>query len=262
MCFYGQVCVLRACGRLTHCCYASYEWLKCVLGLNVSWEETSRERHLCLRAWLPASITFGWTCGAWLVAIKNHITIVSTYTAENGSKAPIHEDLIWGNSHLPYQSHLVDIKRSDRASCQGCMGLALCCCLWFLVFTLAFHCFLTHSSDTPVRYYREIKLCLTWIGLLRFMKGLSRRQDAKWAFCYALVGTWAHTHKYVQRFFLSSFVALCCVRMLGPLTEGAELVCVCITKWPSHIPHCLFVCVCEWVCMLNGDQAASLSVCR
>lgn len=202
VCRCAGVCV-QSSRRLTHCCYASYEWLKCVLGLNVSWGVTSGERHLCLPASLRTSITIGWTCGAWLVAIKDYITVASIYTAEQGRTAAACSslqsvDLIGGSSHLPvvlYQSRLVVNERAD-ASCQGYKGLLLCCCLWMwlLIFTLVFHCRLTHSSDIPAGYYREIKLCLTCIGLLGFMKELSWRRDAKWLFCYALVETRARTH--------------------------------------------------------------------
>ncbi len=86
VCPRAGVCV-QSSRRLTHCCYASYEWLKCVLGLNVSWGVTSGERHLCLPASLRTSITIGWTCGAWLVAIKDYITVASIYTAEQGRTA-------------------------------------------------------------------------------------------------------------------------------------------------------------------------------
>ena len=88
-----------------------------------------------------------------------------------------HGDLICGSSHLPvtlYQSCLVDNERAD-ASCQGCKGLLLCCCrwMWSLILHLVFHCCLTHTVlDTPAVYDREIKLCLTCICLLGFMKEL------------------------------------------------------------------------------------------
>lgn len=92
------VCALNS-QRLTHCCCSSYEWLKCVLGLNVSWRVTSGERHLCLPASLRTGITIGWTCGAWLVAIKDYITVASIYTAERCRTDPAcspPRSLSWG----------------------------------------------------------------------------------------------------------------------------------------------------------------------
>lgn len=101
-----QVCVCTRSQRLTHCCYASYECLKCVLGLNVSWGLTSWERHLCLPASPRTSITTGWTYGAWL-----HYISGASITAEQARTAPacavalsslLHGDLICGSSHLAF----------------------------------------------------------------------------------------------------------------------------------------------------------------
>lgn len=164
MCVCAGACV-RSLRRLTHCCYPSYEWLKCVLGLNVSWGVTSGERHLCLPASTRTSITTGWTCGAWLLAIKDYITVASVAGQGRAGLTWLaalpnffHGDLKCGSSHLPvtlYQSRLMH--RVEAAE-----GLLLCCCLWMwsLVFTLH-HCCLTHSSDIPAGCYMEIKLCLT-----------------------------------------------------------------------------------------------------
>lgn len=195
-----RLCAGVCAHRLTHCCYASYEWLKCVLGLNVSWGLTSWGRHLCLPASLPTSIAIGWTCGAWLLAIKDYITVVSV-TSKLGRAAQacslFHGDLICGSSHVPvtlHQSCLVDNERAD-ASCQGSNRAAALCCwhwMWSLIFPLVLHCCLMLILQRE--YDRKIKLCLTCIGLLGFMKELSWRHAAKWVVCYAVVDTRASTH--------------------------------------------------------------------
>lgn len=104
--------------RQTHCCYASYEWLKCVLCLNVSWGVTSGGRHLCLPASLCTSTLIGWSCGAWLVVIKDYITVALIYLHSRAGQTCLaslscvfNGDLICGSSHLPvilYRSCLVD----------------------------------------------------------------------------------------------------------------------------------------------------------
>ena len=154
-----------------------------------------------------------------------------------------------------YQSRLVDNERAD-ASCQGCTGQQqLCRCLWMwsLVFTLVFHGSLSHSSDLPTGFYREIKLCLT----LDSRMSLAEDEMANDSFVRHSSQTWALARLHFSRGNVISSRRSWTPR---PTNVGVELVWVS-SNGPLIILPSVSLCVSVCVC-LCGWMESRQAVCQ